>query len=71
MPITWKLTPGTGEEKVPAGSVIVNHKKGWKLDELKKFGVLKAGLDHRSKEGRKGINELAKVSSFVYTLLFV
>ena len=69
MPFVWKPLPGTtGIESPPKDSVIVNHKKGWKLEELEKFCVLKAGLSAKSKEGVKRINELAKVSSFVYTL---
>ena len=78
MPFVWKPLPGTtGLAKVPTGSVIVNQKKGWELDELEKFSAkyesLKAelkleSLGLRSKDGLKRINKLAKVSSLVHSL---
>lgn len=75
MPNKLNLTPGTGRSSAPEGSVIVNNKSSWKLEDLERFSdACKSLKDELKQEGKaqksnngikKRINDLAKVSLFM------
>ena len=80
MAVTWKPTPGTGRSSAPEGSVIVNQKDTWELEEVtrcceeynkKKDELERDGIGSRTTIATDAKTAILDVSLFAYSYTFI